>query len=74
MEKLYGRKEAASLLGISLASLDNARYEKQITYVQYKPNGSVFFTEQALQEYIAKATHKAVSIEPRNTYRKRRAI
>ena len=41
-----------------------------ITYVQYVPNGSVFFTEEGLLEYIAECTHKATPTEKRNTYRK----
>ena len=59
MEKLYTRREAASLLGISLGTLDAAKAKGQISYVQYKENGSVFYTEFGLQEYIAKATHPA---------------
>ena len=50
MEKLYNRKEAAAILGISIASLDNARYAGIISYIQYVPNGSVFFTEEAIQD------------------------
>lgn len=70
MEKLYTRKEAAQLLGISLSTLDIAKNTGAITYVQYVPNGSVFFTEEGLLEYIAECTHKATPNEKRNTYRK----
>lgn len=35
MEKMYTRKEAATLLGISITTLDQARSAGQITYVQY---------------------------------------
>ena len=59
MEKLYTRKEAAGVLGVSLATLDTARVEGQITYVQYVRNGSVYFTERSLAEFIAKNTHRA---------------
>ncbi len=59
MEKLYTRKEAAKCLGISLATLDTARVDGLITYVQYVKNGSVYFTERSLTEYIAKNTHRA---------------
>ena len=45
MEKLFSRKEAADLLGISLATLDAARADGLISYVQYVENGCVFFTE-----------------------------
>ena len=44
MEKLFSRKEAADLLGISLATLDAARADGLISYVQYVENGCVFFT------------------------------
>lgn len=70
MEKLYTRREAASKLGISLTSLDTARNTGAITYIQYVPNGNVFFTEEALDEYVAKNTHQASPIERRMTYRK----
>jgi hypothetical protein len=70
MEKLYTRREAASMLGISLTSLDTARSAGAISFIQYVPNGSVFFTEEAMQEYIAKSTHKAIPEERRVTYRK----
>ena len=59
MEKLFTRKEAAGILGISLATLDLARNSGQITYVQYVENGCVFFTEAGIQEFIARSTHRA---------------
>lgn len=71
MEKLYSRREAAAMLGISLSSLDNARSSGAIAFVQYVPNGSVYFTEEAMEEYIAKCTHKAIPAEQRETYRRR---
>lgn len=70
MEKLYTRREAASLLGISLTSLDTARSSGAIAFIQYVPNGSVFFTEEALLEFVARCTHKAAPSEQRETYRK----
>ena len=72
MEKLYTRKEAAVLLGISLATLDTARTTGAISFVQYVPNGCVYFTSEALQEYVAKCTHRAAPIEKQATYRKQR--
>ena len=42
MEKLITRKEAAKLLGISLATLDEARNSGLISYIQYVPNGCVY--------------------------------
>ncbi len=72
MEKLYTRKEAATILGISIATLDAARTNGTISFVQYVPNGCVYFTNEALQEYVAKCTHRAFPLEKRNTYRKQR--
>lgn len=63
MEKLITRKEAAEILGISIATLDAARNNGLISYVQYVQNGCVYFTAAGLQEYIAKCTHRA-SINP----------
>ena len=54
MEKLFTRKEAANILGISLATLDAARADGLISFVQYVNNGCVYFTEAGLQEYIAR--------------------
>ena len=70
MEKMITRKEAAKLLGISLATLDEARNNGLISYVQYVPNGCVYFTDASLQEYIAKCTHRARPVERKSTYRK----
>ena len=72
MEKLYSRKEAASLLGISLTTLDSARADGQIAFIQYVENGCVYFTEAGLQEYIAKSTYRARPTEHSTTYRKKR--
>jgi len=73
MEKLITRKEAARILGISITTLDAARSSGQISYVQYVPNGCVFFTDSGLQEYIAKCTHRAKPPERVGyTYRKPR--
>lgn len=69
MEKLITRKEAAKLLGISLTTLDEARNNGLISYVQYVPNGSVYFTDAALQEYIAKCTYRAKPSENKDTFR-----
>lgn len=72
VDKLYTRKDAANLLGISLATLDSARTGGLISYVQYVENGCVFFTETSLQEYIARCTHRAKPMEVNATYRKKR--
>lgn len=73
MEKLITRKEAAKLLGISIATLDAARNSGLISYVQYVQNGCVYFTDAGLQEYIAKCTHRAKLVEKNATYRKPRS-
>ena len=73
MEKLISRKEAAKILGISLPTLDAARNSGLISFVQYVENGCVYFTEAALQEYIARSTHRAgPKKDSTSTYRKRR--
>ena len=69
MEKLITRREAANILGISIATLDAARNNGLISYVQYVPNGCVYFTDACLQEYIAKCTHRAKPADNRPTYR-----
>ncbi|MDM8200269.1 helix-turn-helix transcriptional regulator [Allofournierella massiliensis] len=73
MEKLYSRKEAAKILGVSLTTLDAARNNGEISFVQYVPNGCVYFTDAGIQEYIEKCTHRARPVEKRETYRKPRA-
>ena len=69
LEKLITRKEAAKILGISIATLDAARNSGQISYIQYVENGCVYFTDANLQEYIAKYTHRSKPVEKASTYR-----
>lgn len=69
MEKMITRKEAATFLGISIATLDSARINGQISYVQYVPNGCVYFTPNCLKEYINRNTHRARIVEVKSTYR-----
>ena len=73
MEKLITRKEAAEILGISIATLDAARNNGLISYVQYVENGCVYFTDIALREYIAKCTRRAKPVDKSGTYRKPRS-
>ena len=70
MEKLITRKDAARILGISIATLDAARTSGLISYIQYVPNGCVYFTDAGLQEYVAKFTHRPRPEEKAATYRK----
>lgn len=75
MERLITRREAAKILGISVSTLDTARNKGQISYVQYTPNGSVYFTNEGLLEYVAKCTYKAKPQEINKlTYRRPRTI
>lgn len=69
MDPLYTRKEAAKMLGISITTLDTARKEGLISYIQYVPNGSVYFTNTSIQEYIARNTHRSRPLEKKATYR-----
>ena len=54
--KTYYAKRSSRNLGISIATLDAARNNGLISYVQYVQNGCVYFTSAGLQEYIAKCT------------------
>ena len=56
---LLTRKEAATRLGISLPTLDAERSIGRLDYIQHKPGGKVWITEEAIAEYLARATHKA---------------
>lgn len=69
MEKLITRKDAAKMLGISMATLDAARNNGLIAYIQYVENGCVYFTDTALQEYVARCTHRPVPTPKGLTYR-----
>ena len=40
-----------------------------ISYIQYVPNGCVYFTSAYLQEYVAKCTYRAKPVEKKATYR-----
>ena len=72
MQNLISRKDAAEILGISVKTLDQARLNGLIAYVQFVDNGCVYFTETAIDEYIAKCTHRAKPAEKNATYRKPR--
>ena len=69
MEKLLTRKEEAEALGICIKTLDAIRSAGLISYVQYVANGGVYFTESALEEYVARGTHRAKPREMSSTYR-----
>ena len=72
MEKLITRKEAAEILGISIATLDAARNNGLISYVQYVQNGCVYFTAAGLQG-ISQNVRTGQSLLRSTTYRKPRS-
>lgn len=73
MPKLLTRPQAAERLGISCDTLDRLRAERKIAYIQHKPGGKVWFTEDAIAEYLIRATSPAQPPQPVvATYRRRR--
>lgn len=56
---LLNRKEAAARLGMSLPTLDAERTAGRLAYIQRKPGSKVWITEEAIAEYLARATHQA---------------
>ena len=79
MEKLLTRKEAARLLGISIKTLDSARNNGLVSFVQYCENGSVYFIFFLMIRRPPRSTHRAIPKEinkgttyrnPRNTVRR----
>ena len=59
MGALLTRKEAAARLGVTVMTLDAERNSGHLAYIQRKPGGKVWITEEALAEYLARATHPA---------------
>ena len=55
---LLTRKEAAALLGMSLPTLDIERSTGRLAYIQRKQGCKVLITEEAIAEYLARATHQ----------------
>lgn len=72
---LLTRKQAAEMLGMSLPTLDAERSSGRLAYIQRKPGSKVWITEEAIAEYLARATHQArPEIRmPRVSYKRRRA-
>ena len=56
---LMTRKEAAARLGISVDLLDQERSAGRLAYIQRKPGCKVWISEEAIAEYLARATHQA---------------
>lgn len=71
---LLTRKEATARLGISVATLDAERQARRLAYIQRKPDGKVWITEEAIAEYLARAMHPAQPDHQMTgwTYRRRR--
>lgn len=71
---LLTRREAAERLGVSVNTLDMERSAGHLAYIQRKPGGKVWITEDALAEYLARATHQARPERKSGveTYRRRR--
>jgi len=56
---LMTRKEAAARLGMSLPTLDQEHSTGRLAYIQRKPGSKVWITDEAIAEYLARATHQA---------------
>ena len=59
MGVLLTRKEAAARLGMSVATLDSERATGQLAFIQRKPGGKVWITEESIAEDLARSTHRA---------------
>ncbi len=76
MVALLSRKEAAAKLGVSLITLDKARESGHLAYIQHCPGGKVWITEDAIDDFLMRATHQArpaIRVATNGTYRRRRA-
>lgn len=51
MNTLLTRKEAAARLGVTVMTLDAERSSGHLAYIQRKPGGKVWITEEAIAEY-----------------------
>lgn len=73
METLLTREEAAKRLGIAVSTLDNERMRGNLAYIQHRPNGKVWITEDAIRRYLERGTHQEKPLRMNvTTYRKRR--
>ncbi len=71
---LLTRKEAAAMLDISVDLLDQERSTGRLAYIQRKPGSKVWITEEAIAEYLVRATHQArPELRPVRTRYRRRA-
>jgi len=56
---LLSRKQAAVFMGISVDTLDEERATGRLAYIQRKPGCKVWITEEAIAEYLARASRRA---------------
>ncbi|MBR4193804.1 MAG: helix-turn-helix domain-containing protein [Oscillospiraceae bacterium] len=72
---LLTRQQAAERLGVNINTIDNERKAGRLAYIQRRPGGKVWITEQAIAEYLSRATHPALPEirAVRDTFRKKRA-
>ena len=61
MSTLLTRKEAAARLGVTVMTLDAERSSGHLAYIQRKPGGKVWITEEAIAEYLAPGTTGAAA-------------
>ncbi len=62
MPNLLTRKEAAARLGITVMTLDAERSSGHLAYIQRKPGGKVWITEEAPMEIFT--TEDGILIRP----------
>ena len=74
MSNLLTRKEAAARIGVSVDTLDDERASGRLAYIQRKPGCKVWITEEAIADYLTRATHpvRPLPRTTRDTYRRRR--
>jgi len=66
------RKEAAQYLGISLSTLDRAREDRKIAFIQYTPGGAVLFEEKDVADYMERYRQAADRSDRLYTFRRKR--
>ena len=59
MRALVAGKGGAGRLGVAVVTLDGERNSGHLAYIQRKPGGKVWISEEAISEYLARATHQA---------------
>ena len=72
---LYTRQQAAERLGMSVWTLDAERRSGKLAFIQRKENGKVLISEDAIRDYLSRASHpvKVENKPVRDTFRRKRA-